>query len=419
MAKLYIATKKPIVVAVAGSVGKTSTKLILRELIRTERRVSCMDDSYNNGLGLYLSVFEQKIPTKQRSISSWLGLMAKSIRAFFTKAPEVIILEYGIDRPGDMSRLIKFIRPDISILTAVTPEHMEFLGNIDTVGKEESVILRETKLLAVASVVDVDSQYLDSINYSGYGSEQSLAFHEIDRWNETGYTVSFFVEDWALESVPTKFISEALIRQMSGALLVAKRIGITKKATFEVLASIEPAAGRMRVLKGKDGSTLVDDTANFSPNAGIEALKSIKKIPARQHIAILGNMHELGNFQETGFSAVASEFPGIDTLLLVGNLSTNIFGRYARGLGFVPEKTLFSFDNAIDAGVYASTHMNLRDAVILVKGPFGGYYLEETTRLLLRDAKDWNRLTRQSEFWQRTKKQHFGKKYNPPLSYGR
>ena len=85
----------------------------------------------------------------------------------------------------------------------------------------------------------------------------------------------------------------------------------------------------------------------------------------------------------------------------------------------MPEKTLFSFDNAIDAGVYASTHMNLRDAVILVKGPFGGYYLEETTRLLLRDAKDWNRLTRQSEFWQRTKKQHFGKKYNPPLSYGR
>ena len=412
LAQFYVKLKKPTVVAVAGSVGKTSTKLMLAHLL-SGRRVSYMDDSYNNGLGLYLSVFEQKIPTNLKSPIEWSKTIARCLARFASQRPEILIVEYGIDHLGDMDDMVAFIRPDVSLLTAVTPEHMEYMKTIDQVGEEETKILRDAKKYGVYNAADVAAKYIEPIQTDlvSYGNKPShTARYEIKEWLATGAVVDFTFDDQTLAGIHVKFISEPLIRQLTGAALTAAKLGVPASEIANLLASATPAASRMRLFDGKNDSNIIDDTTNFSPDAGVEALKALKRLPAKRRIAILGNMHELGEYADKGFSDVAKEFGGVDILVLVGDLSKEKFGPLAMKKGFVEEKNLFYYDTSVEAGIAFRDKVAKGD-MVLVKGPFGGFYLEEAVKKLLKNASDSQYLTRQSEFWQAKKQEHFGEKY--------
>ena len=408
LARLFIFIHQPRIVVVAGSVGKTSTKLMLAKFLSVEKQISYMDDSYNSGVGLYLSVFEQKVPSRTTP-GAWLAVLVKVLGHFF-KHYEILLLEYGIDRPDEMDELIAFARPHNAILTAVTPEHMEFLQTIDIVGAEETKILAACKDFGVVNSVDVDQKYLKNITVPlyTYGSSRDLASYKIESRSASGSKVLFFIDGKEYQPQETAVIADALIRQISGALLMAQKLGVSAKALEAAIPLIEPAASRMHPLKGIHGSMLIDDTANFSPVAGIVALRTLKQIKASRRIAILGNMHELGEYIEEGYQQVGQEFDGIDIIVLVGDLSAKHFGSIARAKGFKQDETLFYFDSSTKAGVFVRDEIVEKGDSILIKGPFGGYYLEEATKKLLADPEDRKYLTRQSEFWQHKKKRLFG-----------
>lgn len=405
LAKLYVSVSRPQVVAVAGSVGKTSAKLMLAQLLRQQKRISYMDDSYNSGLGLYLSVFMLKVPTTKLG---WPITILKALGRFLQLRPEILILEYGIDRPGEMEELIDFICPDVAMLTAVAPEHMEYLIDLETVAEEETKILKAVRNFGLVNGADVDSHYTKDIvkEIYVYGLKNSASRYEIKEWTASGAVVDFWVEGNEFKDIRVGFVSEPLIRQLTGVALLAYKLGLAREHIISGLQSAEPAAGRMRILKGKKGSIVIDDTANFSPGAGIEALKSLKRMPAARRIAILGNMHELGDYESVGFSDVAQEFNGVDVLILVGDLAEEYFSPLAVKQGFKKNETLFLYDDAILAGKFAESLIKDKDA-ILVKGPFGGLYMEEATKQLLHDPSDKKLLTRQSEFWIRKKRKFF------------
>jgi UDP-N-acetylmuramyl pentapeptide synthase len=369
-----------------------------------------MDDSYNNGLGLYLSVFELKIPTKLTSPFAWLGIITKALAAFTRRGPNILILEYGIDHPGDIDEMVAFVRPDISILTAVTPEHMEFMKTLDGVAEEETKILIAAKKFAVYNDNDIDQKYIPTTEAPlyAYGSDTSLpASYAITSWQKRGTSVSFTLDGTSYADTPVRFISEPLIRQLSGAALIAKLLGVSDDAIRTGLKTATPAASRMRLFDGLNDSIIIDDTTNFSPDAGVEALKALKRLPANRHIAVLGNMHELGEYAEKGYSDVAQEFKDLDTIVLVGDLSPQLFGPLAIKAGFIEGETLFSYDTSVAAGI-ALRDMLTADDIVLVKGPFGGFYLEETVKKLLKNQADSAHLTRQSDFWQEKKRRLFG-----------
>lgn len=415
LAKFFIAIKKPVVIAVAGSVGKTSTKLFIAKLLESEKNVSYMDDSYNSGIGLYLSIFRQKIPTNLNSIPAWIVPFFKSLSQFFKKNPEIIVIEYGIDHIGDMDTFIKFLVPDIAVLTAVCPEHMEYLKTIDIVGEEETKILFAAKQFSVVNSVDVSSKYTKDVKSTiyTYGDNKSNAHYSIKEWTKNGAVVTFDIDDTIIEKLSIKIISEPLIRQLAGAMLLAKKMGISKSSIIELAKKIEPAASRMKLFEAVNDATVIDDTANFSPLAGIEALKALKKIPAERRIAVLGNMHELGEYADQGFADVAVHFKkDIDILVLVGELSAEKFGPFAKEYGYIKDKNLYYFNDSVSAGIFMRDKLIKHGDVILVKGPFGGYYLEETVKKLLKNQADSKKLTRQSNFWINKKQEHFGKSFN-------
>jgi hypothetical protein len=124
-------------------------------------------------------------------------------------------------------------------------------------------------------------------------------------------------------------------------------------------------------------------------------------------------MHELGQYEDKGFTDVAEHFKkDVDLLVLVGPISIERFGRHAVSFGFKKDENLFFFDDSVSAGIFLRDNIVQKNDVIIVKGPFGGYYLEETVKKLLKNPDDAVKLTRQSDFWQRKKLKHFGKSYN-------
>ena len=412
LARTHVALHKPLVIAVAGSIGKTSTKLALYELLRTEKRVSCMDDSYNNGLGLYLSVFELKVPTKTTPFA-WFGLLLTAVWRLITRHPQILIVEYGIDHPGDMDEMTNFIRPDISLLTAVTPEHMEYMKTLDGVGEEEIKVIQAARQFGIINTVDVDAKYRENISTTWYGygdhvDEKNSGYFTLKELTSEGAIVDVSLDGTQLGDINVKIISLPLIRQLTGAALLAQKLGISEASLRKALESIEPAAGRMRLFVGVNDMVLIDDTANFSPVAGVAALQTLKRIPATRRIAILGNMHELGDYIAPGYAAVGEEFSGVDVLLLVGELSKEHFGKIALEKGFVEGVTLFMFDSAPEAGIFARDQLIKVGDAVVIKGPFGGFYLEEATKKLLKNKDDSKLLTRQSDFWQRKKRAQFG-----------
>lgn len=416
LARAYVNLHKPVVIAVGGSIGKTSTKLMLARILETQKKVSYMDDSYNTGLGLYLSVFELKVPVHSNVIS-WLGKLLHAAVRLLTKPTDILIVEYGIDGVGDMDEMVEFIRPDVSVLTAVAPEHMEFLKDMDTVGAEETKLLRAAKRFAVVNAADVDEKYLTDISAEllRYGRSDDASSYNIHSWTEDGPRVHFEVEGKTIDVASMHIISDALIRQLSGALLVASHLGVDVTSLGDTLASLRPAAGRMDLLEAVNGARVIDDTANFSPVAGVAALRTLKHMPAARHIAVLGNMHELGEFADEGYRQVAAEFDGIDALVLVGDLSEKWFQPFAEKQGFVEGDNLFIYPDALTAGTWLKGYLTDRD-ILLVKGPFGGWYLEEVVRLVLRNSQDVQYLTRQSDFWHTKKTAHFGAAYTESFS---
>lgn len=411
LAKLHIWIHRPTKVVVVGSVGKTSTKLALAHMLETEKKVSYMDDSYNDGIGLYLSVFELKVPARTTPLR-WLGLYLRAIWHMVTHHDEILVLEYGITKPGDMDEMLKLARPDATVLTAVTPEHMEYLKTIDIVGEEETKAVRAAQHYAVVNAVDIDEKYLSDITVPllRYGDNASLDAHfTVRSLTSDGARVDFVIDGVELADTHVRIVSEPLIRQTAGALLAAKRLGVSPSGLRQAVEAITPVPGRMRLFRGLHDTTILDDTANFSPVAGVVALDTLKKLPAKRRIAILGNMHELGDYIEPGYREVGEAFDGIDIFVFVGELAKEHFGAIARSKGYVEGETMHLFDTSPEAGAFVRDHLLAGGDAVVVKGPFGGFYLEEATKKLLAEPSDAQFLTRQSEFWHHKKQAHFGK----------
>src|SRR3989338_7493023 len=116
-ARLLLARKKPKIIAITGSVGKTSTKDALYAVLKTHMRVRKSEKSFNSSLGVPLSVLG--LPNAWGNPFGWLRNICEGLMAalFSDDYPEWLVLEVGVDRPGDMAAITAWVQPDIVVLT--------------------------------------------------------------------------------------------------------------------------------------------------------------------------------------------------------------------------------------------------------------------------------------------------------------
>jgi len=411
-AKRLLARHKPKIVGVTGSVGKTSTKIAIATVLSEKYRVLAHYGSYNTPIALPLAIFNMHLPLKLRNPFSWFKVFHAMSRQIKKPYPyDVLVLELGADRPGDIEYFKKYVHPDIAVVTAVAEEHMASFGTIEAVAKEELAITGFSGL-SLINRDDIDTAYSkyvpEGINLDTYGTSgvAEYRFISTDYKPGTGFTGTFVSPEFKEVAVNLSVVGEHNIRSAVAAGAVGIKMGLTAEQVAAGMQKIRPVSGRMNLLKGMRGSTIIDDTYNSSPLSAIAALQTLYVFPARQRIAILGSMNELGDVSKAAHERVgnACDPALLDWVITVGAEAQKYLAPSAEKRGC----RVMSFMSPYDAGGEVHKLMD-SGAVILAKGSQNRVFTEEAVKMLLHSTQEEQYLVRQTPDWLAIKSRQFGK----------
>ena len=380
---LIIKKYKPKIIAVTGSVGKTSTKDAIFAVMSSSFFVRKSEKSFNSDIGIPLTILGCQNawfdPIKWcRNIFRGLELIL-----FTKKYPEWLILEVGADRPGDIKNVSRWLKPKLVVLTsfAKVPVHVEFF-------KDRDAVIREKKYLVDAlkhdGILIVNGDDEDSVKIKESAKNISIIYGTSNIADLIATEIkNYYGKDGGIEGVTFKveykenivpvIIKGALGDKSLYSSLAAIAVGISQKINIvkaaEALINLEASKGRMRIIKGIKNTTIIDDTYNSSPKALISALNTLKEIKvsnSAKKIAVLGDMLELGKHSiDEHYKAGKLVADVCDILLTVGIRSRKI----AEGAldGLLSEKNIYQFENSVEAGKFLQNILKEGD-VILIKG---------------------------------------------------
>ncbi len=393
------------VVAVAGSIGKTSTKYAVATVLEQSYRVCWQEGNYNDLASVPLVFFGLDMPSLFNPIA-WLMVFIKIERKLAKEYPyDVVVIELGTDYPGNLVQFKKFIHADIGVLTAIAPEHMEFFMDLDTVAKEELTIAGLSNKLLIG-IDYCDQKYLAGIDdYLTYGESQESNY----RLNDVRFSLNgskFRILKEGKEYIDDQHDSFAKTQLMSvtAAVAVADFMGIDKQSIKNGIHKIMPVSGRMQRLQGINDSIILDDTYNSSPEAVKAALDTLYKIDAPQKITLLGNMNELGSYSDSAHIEIGKycDPKQVNLVVTLGPDANNYTALAAEENGCKVVRT----DTPYQAAEVIKDNLK-NGAVILVKGSQNMVFAEEAVKALLDNPDDTGKLVRQSPSWLQKKQRIF------------
>ena len=413
LAALTIVRYKPSIVGITGNVGKTSTRDAVETVLRTERKIRSSSKNFNNELGLPLTILGDWEST-EGGLFFWCGVIIASVKNLLTRQkdfPEVIILEYGVDRPGDMSYLLEIAEPQIGIVTAVgeIPVHVEFFTGPEGVAKEKAKLVERVPATGFA-ILNADDEYVaamkrqtrgHAITY-GFGDDADMKIKNFSSYldpdsGEGGIT---FKLSYGGNTVPVK-IQGMLGKTGAYASAAAAVVGLTFGINFvkiaEHLGSYRGPAGRLRVLPGIKNTMIIDDTYNAAMKSMLQALETLKSTKPKRAIAVLGDMLEIGKYTLEAHETVGKQAARSADMLVTVGMRGKIIAEGAARAGMQKQK-IFSFDTLDETISFLEEYMKKGD-VILVKGS-QGVRMEKIVKTIMMSpgtAKDL--LVRQSRVW--------------------
>lgn len=411
--KKYFKTHPEVkLVAITGSVGKTSTKFAIAKLLSQTFKVRFSPGNHNSELSAPIALLGVDYPENIRDFAQWRKVFNEMKQRISQPADiDIIVQELGSDRIGQIPHFGKYLKPDIAVVTAVSPEHMEYFKNMDNVAKEELSIAGYSKQVLVNGD-DVEDRYLylaknKLINKYGVASTNDYYFSYDEYKLDKGYVGNIEATELS-QSIPIEIFvfGSHSIRPVVAAAAVGIKFGMKPSDIAKGIAAIQPVAGRMNVLPGKNNTRLIDDTYNSSPLALKAALESLYNLSGENNIAVIGDMNELGESSSIEHQLIGEmcDPKEVSMVLTVGKMSRNFLAPAATMKGC---KTL-SFENSKEVGEYLLKNAPA-GSTILFKGSEGGIYLEEAVKIMLKSPQLNKNLVRQSPEWLKRKEAFFAK----------
>lgn len=305
------------VVAVTGSVGKTTTKEMVAAVLSTRFNVLKSPGNYNTEIGLPLALLD------------------------LSPAHQAAVLEMAMRGPGQIRYLARLSRPQVGVVTVIGETHVELLGSVENIARAKAELVEELPPDGLA-VLNADDPWQRGMAEStrarvvwyGLGPGAQVTAEGIEPRGAAG--VSFVLRAPALAA------GEAVIRlplpgrhhvtDALAAAAVGLALGLTVDEVRQGLEGVEPAAMRSRILS-LGGLTVIDDTYNASPTSVKAALSSLREVAATRRVAVLGDMLELGDHAGAGHRDVGrvAAAARVDILVTVGDLAREIGAGAADG----------------------------------------------------------------------------------------
>lgn len=395
LARRVLGRHRPLVIAVAGSVGKTATKGAIAAGLTNGRTVRQTEGNFNAEIGVPVTVISGGGP--RTSWWQWFSIIVDGLLGGRPTGnyPSTLVLELGADHPGDLDPLLRLTKPSISVLTSLAPEHLEFFGDEQGVIAEESLVVRRLEATGTA-VLNIDDPNVATVREQiscrtitfGWDTAadvraESMTMTRNDRGLPDGQVVKISISGSTLPVALPGIIGRHQAYPVLAAFAVGQVVGDDPVTISQRLSAYRPPPGRMRLFEGRDGSLIIDDSYNASPAAVLAALETLAGIDIPGHrYAILGQMSELGAAAVRWHDHVgqAAARHHLDFLVTVGLLAERI-GQAAVRAG-LPTDRVVSVATAEAAATAIHSRLHSGDAV-LVKGSRFAAQLERAVSLLL------------------------------------
>ena len=317
-ASRYLKRVKPKIIAVTGSAGKTSTKEAIFEVLKVGfgEQVRRSEGNLNTIYGVPLAILGFKKPPVplDRSFSPWPWIPVIFVAPFkiwTNSSTKYLVLEIAADKPGDIKFTTSYLRPTIAVITNLGPAHLEVFGTIEKIVEEKTQILHALSKDGLA-LLNIDDETLKKIAEKDNWNIKTFAIE-----NRADITAKNITTEISKDPEPkpltkfqivtqkTRFLAEIMTlgRQTNvytalAAVAVGNILDLSKEQILEGLKNIRPEKHRMEVLIGKNNSIIIDDTYNANPLSMKAALDTLKILPAKRKIAVLGDMLELGKISQ-------------------------------------------------------------------------------------------------------------------------
>jgi UDP-N-acetylmuramyl pentapeptide synthase len=411
IARAIIAKYNPMIIGVTGSVGKTSAKEAIRNVIMHERIVRAPSKNFNNELGLPLAIIGDF--KSIGGIFFWISVLYKGLFIILVKNksyPEVLILEYGIDRPGDMKKLLDIARPHVGIFTAMgkVPVHIEYFTGPEQVAKEKAkliaqlpatgfAILNADDPLVMHAKADTRAQII-TFGMSEHADVRISNFANHFDGHSAGISMKL---TYGGSFVPVRIdgaLGESQAITSAIACSVGLMFGMNLVSIAEILSKYEVSAGRLHCIQGIRESMIIDDTYNASPKAVENAIDTLALLPARRRVAVLGDMLELGKYTLEAHEEIGKRVKkkGIDMLVTVG-LRGKLIAEAAQNAGML-SKSIFIADTIDEAVRFLESKIQKGD-LLLIKGSQGVRMERIVKRIMAEPEHAYDRIVRQNLEW--------------------
>jgi len=410
---------KPRIVGVTGSVGKTSTKEAIFTVLSAKYRTRKNEKNYNNEIGLPLTVLG--IEGGGGSFWKWMAALLRAIRVvFFTRResfPEILVLELGADRPGDIKYLVNFLRPEVGVVTTVGVSHLEFFKNKKNIVGEKSFLVRALKKegLAVLNFDDKEVQEMAEGTkarkiFYGFSEDADVRASDIffgyeKSKDQYGGDISkikgiSFKLSYEGTTLPLRLI-RSVGRPQIYSVLAAAAVGIHFEMNLleiaEALKNFQAPAGRLNLVEGIKNTVIIEDSYNAAPQSTLAALEVLEKIEARRKIAALGDMLELGEETEKGHREVGRRVAEVANILFAVGEKAKFIADEAEKAGLDKGK-IFCYTTSSEAKLPIQNMLQEGD-VILIKGSQGAR-MESISEEIMRNSQDAEKLLpRQTAEW--------------------
>lgn len=337
------------VIGITGSVGKSTTKELIAEVLSQRYRTLKNPGNLNNEIGLPLTLLR-------------LG-----------KGHERAVLEMGFYVPGEIALLCDIAQPQVGVITNIGTVHAERAGSQEAIAKGKSELVQALPVGGYA-ILNHDDPWVRwmadktqaQILYYGLTPEAHLWADEIETMGLEGIRFRLHYRRESF-SVRVPLIGHHSVQ----TALRATAVGIVEGLTWgEIIHGLQrsPTQLRLVAVRSSSGALILDDTYNASPESTLASLQILHEMKGRR-IAVLGDMLELGPYEQSGHEKVGVRAAEVaDVLVAVGELS-KIIARAAREAGMKPEKIFWVPDTS--QAIEVLRPLLKEGDVVLIKGSHG------------------------------------------------
>ena len=381
LARWTIYRYQPTVIAITGSAGKTSTKEAIYAILRNYYKVRRASGNFNNEIGVPLTILGgwEEIG----GIFFWPKVILRALICLLNPRksayPQILVLEYGADKPNDIKYLLEIARPKVGVVTAIgeIPVHIEFYQDRETLIREKTRLIEQLSVSGYA-VLNCDDPIVKAMETKTRGKIMTFGFSagadvrvtnlEMNLDDGKPIGISFKIE-YKGSITPFK-IKGVLGRSHAYAAAAATYVGLISglnlvQISESLLKNYKPAERRMNLVKGIKDTLIIDDSYNASPLSVREALVALGEIQNARRIAVLGDMLELGRYSPEAHEIIgALAKTRADVLITVGPRARFIIeGALAKGFD---RNKIFGFATVNEAKKFIQGTIRKGD-IILVK----------------------------------------------------